>query len=86
MNGTPDFPCMSSKKVLEVVCFFATPIDNRSNTAISPDEQKFSHEKDDLARTSVTNLCGDSEQLRFATGPRLRPPRRRKERQKDSDF
>jgi len=63
MNGTPDFPRMSSKKVLEVVCFFTTHIDNLCNTATSVDEQKFSHEKDDPDRISVTNLCVNSERL-----------------------
>jgi len=86
MNGTPDFPCMSSKKVLVVVCFFTTHIDNLSNTATSVDEQKFSHEKDDQGRISVTNLCVNSERLWSATGPRLHSPRRRKARQKTSDF
>jgi len=86
MNGTPDFHCMSSKKILVVVCFFATHIDNLSNTATSADEQKFSHEKDDPDRISVMNLCVNSERLCSATGPRLHPPRRRKERQKDSDY
>ena len=56
MNSTPDFLCMSSKKVLAIVCFFATHIGNLSNTATSADEQKFSHEKDDRYRISVTNL------------------------------
>jgi hypothetical protein len=63
MNGAPDLSRMSSKKVLAIVCFFATPIDNLSNTATSADEQKFSHEKDDPAWTSVTNQCVDSEGL-----------------------
>ena len=56
MNGRPDFPCVSPHKVLAVVCFFATHIDNLSNTAPSADEQKFSHEKDGPDRISVTNL------------------------------
>jgi len=86
MNGTPDFHCMSSKKVLVVVCFFTTPIDNLSNTAPSVDEQKFSHEKDDPDRISATNLCVNSERLWSATGCRLHPPRRGKECQKISDF
>lgn len=52
----------------------------------SADEEKFSHEKDDPDRTSVTNLCVDSERLRSATSPRLRPPGRGRERQKAPDF
>jgi hypothetical protein len=86
MNGTLDLPCMGSKNLLVVVCFFATHIGNLSNTATSADEQKSSHEKDDRDGISVTNLCVDSERLRSATEPRLRPPGRGKERQKVSDF
>jgi len=63
MNGTLDFPRMSSHKVLAIVCFFTTHIDNLSNTATSADEQKFSHEKDGPDRISVTNLCVNSERL-----------------------
>ena len=63
MNGAPDFPCMSSHKVLVVACFFTTPIDNLSNTAPSADEPKFSREKDDRHRISATNLCVNSERL-----------------------
>ncbi len=63
MNGKPDSPRMSSKKVLAIVCLFATPIDNLSNTATSADEPKFPHEKDDRHRISATNLCVNSERL-----------------------
>lgn len=86
MNSTQDLPHMSSHKVLTIVCFPATHIDSLSNTATSRDEQKFSHEKDDRYRISATNLCVNREGLWSATSPRLRPPGRRKECQKDSDF
>jgi hypothetical protein len=76
----------TSTQRIGVVCFFATHIDNLSNTATSVDEQKFSHEKDDPDRISATNLCVNSERLWSAIGPRLRPPRRGKECQKISDF
>ena len=56
MNGIPDSPRMSFKKVLAIVCFFTTHINNLSNTATSVDEQKFSHEKDDPDRISATTL------------------------------
>ncbi len=46
MNGAPDLLHMSSNKVLDVVYFFATPIDNLSNTATSTERQKSSLEKD----------------------------------------